>query len=697
MDGALAVTTFYLYDRWDNQIGTVMGAIEARRSWTLNGEHLLTIRTPMPLSKGQRVVYSDTMGKYREFIVSETTESDESGVPVTVATCEDSIAELLGDFLVEKEPNGSAMTCLNSALSSSRWVAGTVDVAGTKRLSFYHCSARQAVNDVAEAFGAELSTTIEVSGSRIAARKVNLTTRVGADNGARFTCRKGLQHVERTVLSDDVCTRLYGYGKSLECTDAQGNATGGFSRKLDFASVNGGKEYVESASALQVWGRPNGSGGKAHVDGIVEFPDCEDKAELKALTIEELERRSVPKVSYSATLTTLQAAGLGARGVGDGDTVAIVDENFDPPLRLSGRCLAIDENLLDRTDTVVTLGNIVGTVADSMLVQQQGLASLSSHAASWDGAAQVSSSYINAILSRLNEEFDAGGSYKYESFEAGTIYSSVPLDENLKPTSTPATAMQLSGLGLRIASGVKSNGEFDWRTFGTGAGFTADVINAGTIRGGSSHWNLETGDLELKNGKIDITGTLGGKQVRTVISPSLGFRILADNAFIGGIEVVNGSVHMRAQRCGTSAANYMTTGTTDEGYAGTSLVSSAGNYFSIAASYAVDDASKATTGTNFYVFDKRFLTSSRYYMQTVMCPPVKDIADKSQTQQHVAISQTRAQMVLSSSRGLFIDDGSALLMFDATHYVRIDGNGVQCRCGSRGFGWKDGKFSELAW
>lgn len=131
----------------------------------------------MPLSKGQRVVYSDTMGKYREFIVSETTESDESGVTVTVATCEDSIAELLGDFLVEKEPNGSALTCLNSALSSSRWVAGTVDVAGTNRLSFYHCSARQAVNDVAEAFGAELSTTIEVSGSRITARKVNLTTR----------------------------------------------------------------------------------------------------------------------------------------------------------------------------------------------------------------------------------------------------------------------------------------------------------------------------------------------------------------------------------------------------------------------------------------------------------------------------------------------------------------------------------------
>lgn len=502
MDGALAVTTFYLYDRWDNQIGTVMGTIEARRSWTLNGEHLLTIRTPMPLSKGQRVVYSDTMGKYREFIVSETTESDESGVTVTVATCEDSIAELLGDFLVEKEPNGSALTCLNSALSSSRWVAGTVDVAGTNRLSFYHCSARQAVNDVAEAFGAELSTTIEVSGSRITARKVNLTTRVGADNGARFTCRKGLQHVERAVLSDDVCTRLYGYGKSLECTDAQGNATGGFSRKLDFASVNGGKEYVESASALQTWGRPNGSGGKAHVDGIVEFPDCEDKAELKALTIEELERRSVPKVSYSATLTTLQAAGLGARGVGDGDTVAIVDENFDPPLRLSGRCLAIDENLLDRTDTVVTLGNIVGTVADSMLVQQQGLASLSSHAASWDGAAQVSSSYINAIVNRLNEEFDAGGSYKYESFEAGTIYSSVPLDDNLKPVRTPATAIQLSGLGLRIASGVKSNGEFDWRTFGTGAGFTADVINAGTIRGGSSHWNLETGDLLFKQGSI---------------------------------------------------------------------------------------------------------------------------------------------------------------------------------------------------
>ncbi len=690
------MTTFHLYDRWDNQIGTVMGVVEAVRDWTLNGEHLLTVRTPMPLSKGQRIVYMDSTGRYREFIVSEVEESDETGVPVTIATCEDSIAELLGDVLVEKEPEGTALACLTSALSSSRWVAGTVDVPGTARMSFYHVSARQAVNDVVERFGAELSTTIEVSGSRITARKVNVTARVGADNGRRFTCREGLRNVKRTVLADDVCTRLYGYGKSLECTDADGNATGGFSRKLDFASVNGGKEYVESESALQTWGRPDGNGGKAHVDGIAEFPDCEDEAELMELTERELERRSAPMVSYTASVSTFSRAGLDARGVGDGDGVAIVDENFDPPLRLAGRVLAISEDLLDASGTSLTLGNMTGTVADTITEQRQGIADLRSHAASWDGAAQVSSSYINAIVSRLNEEFDAGGSYKYESFAIGTIYSSVPLDGDFKPVRTPASAIQLSGEGMRIADGVTSTGEFDWRTFGTGGGFTADVITAGTITGGNSYWNLETGDMHLENGTIDITGTIGGKVVYTSLSPAQGLRIIADGELVGGIEVVGGDAYLRASRCGSTQTHYITTGHTDAGNTGTSFVNPYGNYCDIEALKAVDDKSGRTTGVGMACFDKPFVQASTYYEQAWLYPPTYPQTYLEQPPEQLYLKRGGSVFLRrSSAQGIFMGDGYTLLRLDAKHYVEVRFDGVIMRCGDKGIGCDAGGFKEI--
>jgi hypothetical protein len=43
------------------------------------------------------------------------------------------------------------------------------------------------------------------------------------------------------------------------------------------------------------------------------------------------------------------------------------------------------------------------------------------------------------------------------------------------------SAMKLCGEGFMIASGRDEHGHWDWRTFGTGEGFTADMIIAGFI------------------------------------------------------------------------------------------------------------------------------------------------------------------------------------------------------------------------
>lgn len=44
-----------------------------------------------------------------------------------------------------------------------------------------------------------------------------------------------------------------------------------------------------------------------------------------------------------------------------------------------------------------------------------------------------------------------------------------------------SSAMMLCGSGFMVANSKKSNGEWNWRTFGTGEGFTADLIVAGFI------------------------------------------------------------------------------------------------------------------------------------------------------------------------------------------------------------------------
>ena len=46
------------------------------------------------------------------------------------------------------------------------------------------------------------------------------------------------------------------------------------------------------------------------------------------------------------------------------------------------------------------------------------------------------------------------------------------------------SAMMLSGSGFMVADGKNSSGDWNWRTFGTGKGFTADLMTAGVLRAG---------------------------------------------------------------------------------------------------------------------------------------------------------------------------------------------------------------------
>ena len=47
-----------------------------------------------------------------------------------------------------------------------------------------------------------------------------------------------------------------------------------------------------------------------------------------------------------------------------------------------------------------------------------------------------------------------------------------------------SSAMMLCGSGFMVAAGKDESGEWNWRTFGTGEGFTADLITAGVLRAG---------------------------------------------------------------------------------------------------------------------------------------------------------------------------------------------------------------------
>lgn len=77
------------------------------------------------------------------------------------------------------------------------------------------------------------------------------------------------------------------------------------------------------------------------------------------------------------------------------------------------------------------------------------------------------------------------------------------------------SAMKLTGQGFMIANGKIRDGVWNWRTFGTGEGFTADLITTGALRAGmvtilgTEQFYWDANNLYI----FDVADTTGGTYI----------------------------------------------------------------------------------------------------------------------------------------------------------------------------------------
>lgn len=483
-----------------------------------DGTDELKIRCDEDLSKGERLVWVDRQGVVHEHIVDEIERlHDDSGKPYTSVTCINSINETWDDYIEDKRPSGSVAVALASILAGTRWEVGNCDQPGSASHTFYHVKVREGLSDLLKTWGGELETVIETDGVQVTRRCVRVVAKRGNQQSPkRFTWTKDLISIKRKTGSANPKTRVYGYGKGVE-TDG-----GGFGRRLTFGDINGGKDYVEDASATEIWGHPDGNGGIAPAVDVYINEQCEDAAQLLAETNDYLEQAKTPTVSYEASVIDLFAFGRDWESVAVGDCVAIIDKGFSAAgIRLKGRVSKLTRDLVTGDATVV-FGNLTDNLADIFQSMAQQLKSGSNQRANYDAAAGTSISWLNQLMGALNKAFSAVGTYKIETFELGAIYSNVPIDAAkgvpLKATSG-MWAVNINGMGIRLAANLTSDGQWNWRTFITGAQVSADCINAGTMRAdriraglltdevGANYWDLETGEFQLSpNAKYGDAG-----------------------------------------------------------------------------------------------------------------------------------------------------------------------------------------------
>lgn len=492
---------YMIFDRWGNPLGDLPYAIKAIRTRATDGTDTLDITTIGEINKDERIVFKDSMGRWAEYLCQSTQTARAAGMPVTVAYCAGGIAELSRTYIEDKRNrNANAKACLAKALEGTRWTVGTVEtgtITGTADLAFYHCTVLEAVQKTADTYGLEVQTEYQPdpTGNRIGQRIIHLVEHRGSTNTTkRFEYGKDLTQIKRDIDAGDVITRLYGWGKGIEQTNEEGEATGGYGRKISFADVNNGKPYIQDDQALANWGIVGADGTKHHSEASVDFPDCEDPKELLNLTKAALKTRTTPTVSYTADVTALGQAGYDPEGTDVGDSVQIIDTSFTTPLRLEGRILQIEEDLAGSlADTKITLGNIRQTYTQRMAAQQQALDKLVSNSGAWNSAAGGTGPYMKDLIDRINQIMNATGGYTYLKPGQGIYVYDKPEDQN------PTQCIHIGGGYWRIADHKKPNGDWDFRALANGKGIFADTVFTGRLSdaAGLNYWDMDTGEFSL--------------------------------------------------------------------------------------------------------------------------------------------------------------------------------------------------------
>ena len=504
---------YMIFDRWGNPLGDLPYVIKAIRTRATDGTDTLDITTIGEINKDERIAFKDSMGRWAEYLCQSTQTARAAGMPVTVAYCTGSIAELSRTYIEDKRNrNANAKACLAKALEGTRWTVGTVEtgtLTGTADLSFYHCTVLDAVQKTADTYGLEVQTEVQPdpTGNRIGRRIIHLVEHRGSTNTTkRFEYGKDLTQIKRDIDGGDVITRLYGWGKGIEQTNDQGEATGGYGRKISFADVNNGKPYIQDDNALANWGIVGADGTKHHSEASVDFPDCEDPKELLNLTKAALKTRTTPTVSYTADVTALGQAGYDPEGTDVGDSVQIIDTSFTNPLRLEGRILQIEEDLAGSlADTKITLGNIRQTYTQRLAAQQQALDKLVSNSGAWNSAAGGTGPYMKDLIDRINQIMNATGGYTYLKPGQGIYVYDKPEDQN------PTQCIHIGGGYWRIADHKKPNGDWDFRSLANGKGIFADTVFTGRLSdaAGLNYWDMDTGEFSLS-----ARSAIGGKTVQ---------------------------------------------------------------------------------------------------------------------------------------------------------------------------------------
>lgn len=403
------------------------------------------------------------------------------------------------DYIKDARPQKTGFdAAIAPVLQGSGWNVAQNSVSGIASTNFYYTSRLHAFWDAIKTWRCEFKPKITFTNGEIVAQELYFADSFDEDFGRLYVYGDRLLTVTASTSEEELYTAFIGRGKGEEKKDESGEATGGYGRKITFKGISWskakgdpadkplGQEYIEIPSATALYGYAD---GKPRI-GFVEFNDVDNPEELLRLTYDYAMTHSRPMAQFKST-------------VFDDRRISLYEI-----VRIKNPIL----NIAYKTHVFKSKRSFLLPAKQEIEFGEQLVKSLAQQTA--DGKREMEKekaaqeSYIASIAKALTEQWLNEDGYNYDlkadnpyHLPAGFYSFNAPIEKN------PSKMIGMSAGKLVISNEKNSDGSWNFRTFGTGDGFTADLIRAGMLQGGNVRWNLETGYLNIGDEFRYIPGT----------------------------------------------------------------------------------------------------------------------------------------------------------------------------------------------
>ncbi|MEH7457718.1 phage tail spike protein [Bacillus sp. JJ1127] len=274
-------------------------------------------------------------GRIVPYVITQTAKDSDNRSITTYASGEWIQIAKSGIIKPQRIESKTVNEFVDMALAGMKWKRGRTEYTGFHTMTIDEfIDPLKFLKDIASLFGLEIQYRVEVVGSQIVGRYVDMVKRRGRVTGKEITLGKDLKGVRRIENSQNICTALVGFVK------------GEGDKLVTIESINNGYPYITDSDAFQRWNERG-----QHKFGFYT-PETEDQdmspKRLKTLMEMELKKRINTSISYEVEAEAIgRVFGLAHELVNEGDTVRIKDTGFTPRLYLEARVIAGDESFKD--------------------------------------------------------------------------------------------------------------------------------------------------------------------------------------------------------------------------------------------------------------------------------------------------------------------------------------------------------------